>query len=179
MRSSGQGLETFLPRGEGYARLGRAVRTWARIRTHAPAPERPGCFAFYSPAFSLCFQLVLRPVFLHDKAVPTHVCVTAAHGHEALPFVLAPPDTGRNGIFAFSGRGVWRCCKSSIHPEGLAGQGLLGNFSGLFRTYTIVTSPIGWTFSSRSPSAIFPINGPLKLPGLHRHKALGVSAVRR
>ena len=151
----------------------------ARIRSHTPAPKHPGRLAFHFYTFSLCFWAVLQPVFGHDKAAPTHMCVTAARGHEVFSLVLDPPDTGRNGIFAFLRRGVWRCCMVSLHPEGLAGQGISLNFSASPRTYTMVTSPVDWTCSSRSPSANFPINGPLKSPGFHRHKVLGVSAVRQ
>lgn len=73
---------------------------------HTPAPKHPGRLAFHFYTFSLCFWAVLQPVFGHDKAAPTHMCVTAARGHEVFSLVLDPPDTRRSGIWHFPRRGV-------------------------------------------------------------------------
>lgn len=69
-------------------------------------PQEAVRLAFHFYTFSLCFWAVLQPVFGHDKAAPTHMCVTAARGHEAFSLVLDPPDTRRSGIWHFPRRGV-------------------------------------------------------------------------
>ena len=96
----------------------------ARIRSHTPAPKHPGRLAFHFYTFSLCFWAVLQPVFGHDKAAPTYICVTAARGHEVFSLVLDPPDTGQTEKIVFFGTGVWHCRKSRIHPEGPQAQEL-------------------------------------------------------
>lgn len=102
VRSSGQGLETFLTWGEGYALLGSAAHVCARIWPHTRVPKRPGHF----PVFPLGFRAILRTVFAHGKAAVNAWACTAACGHGAFPFVMDPPDTGQNGILPFWGRGV-------------------------------------------------------------------------
>lgn len=107
------GRAVIRARSQNFPDLGGGVCTaepcrayMAHIRSHTPAPKHPGRLAFHFYTFSLCFWAVLQPVFGHDKAAPTHICVTAARGHEVFSLVLDPPDTRRSGIWHFPRRGV-------------------------------------------------------------------------
>ena len=179
MRSSGQGPKTFLIWGGGGCTAEPCRAHVARIRSHTPAPKHPGRLAFHFHPSPLCFGLFCN-LFLGMTKPPQRTCASRQRADTRFsPLSWTHPIRAETGFLPFWGGGCGACRTASIHPEGLAGQGISLNFSASSISYTIVTSPIDWTCSSRSPSAIFPINVPLKSPELHRHKALGVSAVRQ
>lgn len=179
VRSSGQGHKTFLTWGEGDAQLSRAVRMWPAYARTPLRPSIPAGWPFISTHFRYVFGLFCN-LFLGMTKPPQRTCASRQRADTRFsPLSWTHPIRAETGFLPFWGGGCGACRTASIHPEGLAGQGISLNFSASSISYTIVTSPIDWTCSSRSPSAIFPINVPLKSPELHRHKALGVSAVRQ